>query len=223
MFKPYYVPWLILAPAGALAVVLWLSGTSGASRRGIQGPPAGPDHATEKHYVSPRQLADSNAPAHQVLDLRSVRAADGRTRRWDDLSSGRPVVLVFIKHGCPCSVEFEPFFQRVERLYHDAVRFVGVIDASMEKANDYVTRQHVPYPVLADPRRRIIRQLRAENGGYFALLTPAGEIDGFWPGCSADALRELGQRIAHLAGREDRPLDTTGMPGPLTTGSPYES
>jgi peroxiredoxin len=179
------------------------------------------DHTREKHFVTPRQLADSNAMVSRAADGLEATGHDGRRRRWADLSGGQPVVVVFIKDGCPCSAEFEPFFQRVAALYRGRVRFVGVIDAPVETARQYVAEQHVPYPVLADPDRRIIRRLKAENGGYVALLTAEGVIDGFWPGCTVGTMRELGRRIARLAGVAERPLDVTGMPGPLTTGCPY--
>jgi hypothetical protein len=223
MVKTQYLPWAILAAFGGVAVVLWTSGTFGATRPGPRGAAAGPDHAREKHFVSPRQLADSNAMLNRVVDVLGVAGSGGLRPGWDELSGGRPVVLVFIKQGCPCSVEFEPFFQRVERLYRGVVRFAGVIDAGETAVRRYAAEQHVPYPVLADPERHIIRRLRAENGGYFVLLTPEGTIDGFWPGCSAEGMRELGRRIARRAGLEERPLDVSGMPGPLTTGCPFGS
>ena len=55
------------------------------------------------------------------------------------------------------------------------------------------------------------------------LLTPGGVIDGFWPGCSADTMRQLGRRVARLAGVEERPLDVSVMPASLTTGCPFKS
>jgi hypothetical protein len=76
--------------------------------------------------------------------------------------------------------------------------------------------------VLPDPGRRIIRRLRAQNGGYVVLLTADGVIDRFWPGCSADALTDLGRRIARLADVQERPLDVADVPGSLTTGCPFE-
>jgi hypothetical protein len=44
-----------------------------------------------------------------------VLGHDGKRREWQDLAAARPVVAVFIKRGCPCSVEFEPFFHRLSR------------------------------------------------------------------------------------------------------------
>jgi hypothetical protein len=35
-------------------------------------------------------------------------------------------------------------------------------------------------------------------------------------------MRDLGRRIARLVGVEERLLETSDMPGPLTTGCPFE-
>lgn len=228
MLLSRYLPWAILAAVGGLVGTLWAAGSltlgqpSQPAAQGEAGNIPTSRHDREKHYVSPRQLADANTMVEQeVRDLDEVARAGG-LRGWQELGGGRPLVLVFTKDGCPCSVEFEPFFHRVEQLYREVARFAGVIDASAEAARRYAVSQKVPYPVLPDPGRRIIRRFRAENGGYVVLLTPGGVIDGFWPGCSADTMRDLGRRIARLGGVEERALDVTGMPGPLTTGCPFE-
>jgi len=224
MLAPRYLPWAILAAGGGLLVAAWTAGSlrTTAAPAGPGQPAArGADHAREKHYVGPRQLADSNAMVSREVDAMWAAAHDGRRVGWDDLSGGRPVALVFIKEGCPCNAEVEPFFHRVEELYRAEVGFASVIDAGAEGAARYAAEQKVLHPVLADPERQLIRLFRAENGCYVVLLTPGRVIDGFWPGCSADTMRQLGRRIAGLAGVAERPLDVSGMPASLTTGCPF--
>jgi peroxiredoxin len=157
----------------------------------------------------------------RLVDGFDVTGQDGRRLWWEDLSAGQPVVLIFVKQDCPCSVQVEPFFQRVERLYHDQVRFASVIDAGVEAARRYAQEQAVPHPVLADPERQLIGCFQAKNACYVVLLTPNHRIDGLWPGCSADTMQQLSRRIAQLAGVKERSLDVSGMPGPLTTGCPF--
>jgi hypothetical protein len=209
-------PWALLAACGGLLAALWAAGTlpSGSAQGPERSGPAHPERSRDTHYVTPRQLADANARGDARIDLR----ASG----WNEISGDRPVVLVFIKEGCPCNVELLPFFGRVEKLYRGAVQFAGVIDARAEVARRYRAEQRIGYPLLPDPQRRLIRRLRVEHGGYVALLTPAGEIAGFWPGCSADTMRDLGRRIARRLGVAERPLDVAGMPGSLTNGCPFE-
>ncbi|AGA25841.1 peroxiredoxin family protein [Singulisphaera acidiphila] len=173
------------------------------------------------HFVSPRQLLASNTMTDRNLADLEAKGHDGGQRGWTELSAGQAVVFVFVKVGCPCNVEFEPFFRRVEQLYRGSVRFAAVIDGTVEEAFEYADEMKVPYPVLADPECTLIRRFGVENGGYVVLLTRDGTVNGFWPGCSADGLRDLGRRIARLVMIEERPLDISGMPGPLITGCPF--
>jgi peroxiredoxin len=228
MLNARYFPWLMLGGVAVVLLILCMTGKGIIGAAPAELPPgleksasvAG-DPSREKHFVTPRLLADSNAMVSRVVDGLEATGHDGRLWRWADLSGGQPVVVVFIKDGCPCSAELEPFFQRVAALYRDCVRFVGVMDASLEAARQYAADQHVLYPILADPDRQIIRRLNARHGGYVALLTSAGVIDGYWPGCTVATMKELGRGIARLAGVVERPLDVTGMPVPLTTGCPF--
>jgi peroxiredoxin len=224
MVASRYSPWIMLAAGAGLLIAFWAVGALQTSVA-KPGQPAtrGPDHAREKHFVSPRQLADSNSMVQRQAGDFWAAAQDGRRMDWDDLSGGRPVVLIFIKESCPCSVEVEPFFQRVEKLYAREARFAGVIDAGTEVAARYAIEQGVTHPILADPEQRLIHRFRAKNACYVLLLTPGGVIDGFWPGCSADTMRQLGRRVAKLAGVEERPLDVSVMPASLTTGCPFKS
>ena len=219
------LPWAILVASGLLGLSFWMSRSSPGNAGTAQGSPVASLDAGAKeaqtHYVTPGQIADSNEMVHGVIDGLEAVASDGRRLSWAEISGGHPVVLVFVKDGCPCSVEFEPFFQRVERLYRGAVRFAGVIDGDVEAARVYATEQHVPYPVLADEKRTIIRRLQAKNGVYMSLLDKDGTIVGYWPGSSADTLRDLGRRIANLTGVAEQPLDVTGVPNVLTTGCPF--
>jgi hypothetical protein len=171
--------------------------------------------------VTPQQLAAAGAMSARSPGLVTLAAQDGRRRTWRELAGGQPVVVVFIKKGCPCNVDFEPFFHRLYQAYRGSVRFVGVIDSGVETARRYAEDNRVPYLVLADPERALISRLRAENGAYVALLTPAEVLNTLWPGCSAEMMRELSRRMAQLAGVEEQPIETTGLPSALTTGCPF--
>jgi peroxiredoxin len=225
--KGTLLPWTALAALAMVGACLRLAGLPHAERGDEPGRWTGhaaPEaRSSQKHYVTPRQLLASNAMVQSSVEGLEADAGDGRRLTWEGIGGGRPVVLVFVKEGCPCNAEFEPFIRRVERLYGDSARFAGVIDAGPESAHAYAEGLRIDRPILADPDRRIIGRFGAENGGYIALVTPDGVIDGFWPGCSADGMKELGRRIAHLSGRDERPLDVEGMPGPLTTGCPFGS
>jgi hypothetical protein len=210
--------------------------------RALRPGPAGTKPATtaqpwepEVHYVTPRQLTDS-----ATLATTSVPALTATTDRdqfftWPRPDDHRLLLLVFIKNGCPCSVELEPFFHRLERAYDDVARFAGVIDADVRTARRYAEANATPYPILADPQRQIIHRFRAENGAYVALVALPGTplsrggtgapgelaIDSLWPGCSAEMFTQIGRRIAAAAGVAERPLDVSGLPSAPVTGCPF--
>jgi hypothetical protein len=221
MLEWRYLPWVLLTAVGGLLIgssILVPSRTKADSSTLYRGS----NHDNEKHYVHPRQLADANEMVQRALGDLSATVQDGRRVNWEELSGGRPVVLLFVKEGCPCSAEVEPFFQRVEKIYANEACFARLIDAGAKSAAHYAAEHRVYQPMLVDPEKMLIRQFRAKNGCYVVLLTPGGLIDGCWPGCSADTMRQLGRRIAGLTGVAERPLDTSGMPASLTNGCPFK-
>jgi peroxiredoxin len=178
--------------------------------------------AARRHYVTPAQLQASNALVRRTIDDVVATTADGHPMSWSALSDGHPALLVFIKNGCPCSVELEPYFHRLYEAYRGAVRFFGVIDGDAATARRYATTNSVPYPVMADPDERVIDRFGAKNGGYAALLDSEGVIAGFWPGFSEEAMSELGRRMSRLVGVGERPIETAGLPKNLTSGCPFD-
>lgn len=179
-------------------------------------------HAREQHFVTPRQLADSNGMVEQGIQEIEVLLHTGALMTWKDLSGNQPVVFVFLKNECPCNAIFEPFFQRLEKHYHGRVRFYGVIDGDQNCASRYATDHRVPYPIVADAKMQFIRRIKVENGGYNVLVTAGGTIAGCFPSCSAESLLAMGKRIAQVAMVPEEPLEVGDMPGSLTTGCPFD-
>jgi hypothetical protein len=207
--------------AVAWAALLWLTNRAEVGSSARPEIPSKP--AITRHYVTPLELAECGAWADRRVEPFSAMAHDGARFTWPGVGQTRPLVLVFIKRDCPCSVEFEPFFHRLEERYRDVADFVGVIDAGADLARTYAGVNMVPYRVLADPDQTIITRFGAKSGGYVALLGSGGEVDTLWPGCSAEMMRELGRRLATLGATAERPIDVAEMPKILTTGCPFSS
>jgi peroxiredoxin len=202
-----------------------------ASLPAATGKPPEPD----VHYVTPRQLAATAALATFSVPAFSATANTNEPFAWPRPGERRPLVLVFIKDGCPCSVEMEPFFHRLARTYADTAYFAGVIDADVPKARRYADANTTPYPILADPEQQIIGSVGAENGVYVALLVVpdaplaalgatvqnASTIDSLWPGCSAEMFTQMSRRIAAAAGIAERPMDVCGLPSAPVTGCAF--
>ncbi len=82
-------------------------------------------------------LAPPDAPRHRAYGRRlrieggatapTFRApgSDGETYVLGDLLKDGPLVLVFIKDGCPCSKSAEPFFRRLHASGRGWVRFIS--------------------------------------------------------------------------------------------------
>ncbi len=83
-------------------------------------------------------------------------------------------------------------------------------------------RKHqVSFPILSDPDLKIVHAYQAENSAYFALIAKEGTIDTYWPGYSADMLKEASERLAWLAGVGVKSIDVTDAPAQLYSGCPY--
>jgi len=211
---------LTVVAALAWAALLWLANHEKSEIPART--PALAKSAIERHYVTPDQLVECGNLADRRVEPFSAIAHDGVAFTWPGADRARPLVLVFIKRDCPCSVEFEPYFHRLFERYLDVADFAGVIDASLDSARAYAVANKVPYRVLADPDRTIIMRFEAKQGGYVALLG-VRNVDTIWPGCSAEMMRALGRRIADKGAIAERPIDVSGMPTVLTTGCPYTS
>ena len=173
------------------------------------------------HYVNPSQMAATAATANSIAPALNARDHTGNPFHWPDEGT-RPVLVVFVKDGCPCSVEFEPFFHRLHAAYSGSIRFVGAIDVDVVGARRFAERNGTPYPLLPDPACEIVRRFGADNGAYVALLSPDGTVDRMWPGLSVEAYSDIGRRLAAIARVPERPLDTTGLPDALVTGCPFD-
>jgi peroxiredoxin len=187
-------------------------------------PPARPvpaPAALARRPVTPGQLTAAGALADRPIGPLTALAADGSRLGWRELSGGRPVVLVFVRRGCPCSVEFQPHFSRLARAYRGRARFAGVLDGPVAAARDFAEANGVHYPVLADPELALIRRFQVRNGAYVALVTAGGRLATLWPGCSTAMMRELDRRLAGLTGGREQRLEFAGLPAVLTTGCPF--
>lgn len=178
--------------------------------------------ASEKHYVTLPQLAETGSMTAFRLGSRSVIDSNGERRDWATLLHGQPALVVFIKQGCPCSVEFEPYFQNLLKRYRARISFVGVFDGTPDEARAYAVVNRVDYPIVADSKLDLLRMFKVKNGGYVGLLRRDGAIETLWPGFSVAMMNELNEAVARAAGTTPRPIETLGLPAALTTGCPYE-
>jgi peroxiredoxin len=174
----------------------------------------------EKHLVTPAMIAATDAMATQTAPTVHARGTDGAAYDLGEIAREGPLVLVFIKDGCPCSADAQRFFNRLHDAYGKEARFLGVIDSDDDHARAWGQQNRTTFPLLIDPDLAIARGYKAESSAYMAVVAKGGVIDRLYPGYSVAMLAEAGERIARLSGVTPRPIDAAGAPDELSTGCP---
>ena len=184
-------------------------------RLGLNDPEAKKHLVTEPMTQKAQELQTKAAPEFQLTD------SNGKLQRLVDLRSDKPVVLYFIKDGCPCSQTYEPFIQEFASNYMDVAHFIGVIDGTQETARAWSSRYVNPYPIAFDPTSATMNRWQATNSAFTALIDKQGNVVAYWPGYSRWMLEELSQKLADLAGVPRRRLAVVDAPSQLYTGCSF--
>lgn len=184
-------------------------------REGLADPEAKKHLVTEPMTKNAASFQDKPAPSVALTD------SEGRPVKLSDLSKEKPVVLYFIKDGCPCSETYEPFIQELARNYSDVVSVVGIIDGTQETAREWSTRFVDPYPIAFDPDSATMGRWGATNSAFTALVDRNGQLVAYWPGYSRWMLEELSQKISEIAGVPRRRLSILDAPSQLYTGCSF--
>ena len=117
---------LTVTAAAAWATLSWLAGREGNEISPREVIPA--KQAVARHFVTPGQLVECGASADRRLESFSAAAHDGTRFAWPAAGGARPLVLVFIKRDCRCSVEFEPYALRDQTRRKHLVKLVATFD-----------------------------------------------------------------------------------------------
>jgi len=176
----------------------------------------------KKHLVTPEMLAATEKASQTAAPAFQAEATDGKTYDLAELTKSGPVVLAFVKEGCPCSVESQPYFNRLFEAYGTKVPFFGVIDGPVNRAEKWGRVNDAAFPILSDVDLMIIHDYKAESSAYLAIVSKGGTLEKLWPGYSVEMLDDASARLAKLAGMDVQPIDTTGAPsGEMLTGCPF--
>lgn len=175
----------------------------------------------ETHRVTPVMLREAARADGADASPFAADATDGRSTSLSDLTMSRPLVLLFIQDGCPCSEAAQPFFNDLHAAYGDRVQFAGVIDGDLAAARAWAVANHVPFRILADPDLEIVKHYQVKNSAYSVLIQAGGRIETMWPGYSESMLRDLGNRLARLARTPPHPLSVSTAPTEMYSGCPY--
>lgn len=173
------------------------------------------------HIVTPEMATASRAMVNRPALGFAKPATDGKVHRLEEMLRQGPLLLIFIKEGCPCSEAAQVFFNDLHAAYPQfSIR--GVIDVEVEPAKRWAERFDVEYPIVLDPETELVRSYGVENSAYVVLINSQGEIEKHWPGFSEPMLQELNALMAEMTGAVEAKLDLADAPTELYSGCPYD-
>ncbi|MDX2066244.1 MAG: redoxin domain-containing protein [Fimbriimonadaceae bacterium] len=210
--------WLLLAFAGALAsggLLLAYESTRPIVKDG------GPLVMESRHDVTAEMRKDSAARELTPAPKFSRTDHRGRPVTIGDPQAARPQLVLFIKFGCPCSIDVEPIYHKLYDRYGDKVDFVGVIDKPVESARQWQDDLLTPFSIVPDPEKKIARAFRVGRSAYAALIREDGRIVRLWPGYSRGILAEVNELIASEIGLDAKPFDVAYAPEAETAGCDF--
>ena len=175
----------------------------------------------EKHRVTPEMTVEGREMLNRPAPDFNRNATDGRAHALKELVRRGPVVIAFIKKGCPCSEAAQPFLNNLKSAYPEA-SILGVIDVGEAEAKLWAEKFHVPFPLIADPGLDLMRSYRTRNSAYVVLVGNDSRIAGYWPGFSKEMFARLGEQLAKLSGLPVRPFDVADAPDDLYSGCPFD-
>jgi peroxiredoxin len=183
------IPWFIaLLLAAAAGLISWFTR------------PATPDpiileKESRRHPAPPSDLQAVNQHIGQNVAGALLERMDGQAAVLGSLQAGKPLVLVFFSHDCPCSLEFSAYFASAMATSKEKAVWAFVFADTPDQIGKFMKESGVALPVLRDPEARLSRLLGISKSGCFALVNSDGTVSAIWPGVSLDSLRDLFTRL----------------------------
>lgn len=169
-----------------------------------------------KHFVTARMELESKAAANKVAPAFTRKDPYGT-----EVSVGkgpRPQFVLFIKRGCPCSIDAQVLFSRLALKFKDSVEFVGIID---KDGKEFATQFKASFPVVEEPSLGLMKAFDARASVYCALVARNGHIVKMWPGYSGPWMKEMNALLSKAAAVKETPFDPQYAPEEKTSGCPF--
>ncbi len=148
----------------------------------------------------------------------TAEASDGKTYTLKTLTAEKPLVLYFIKRGCPTNAEAVQYFQAIHAAYKGKANIVGVIDGDKQEFKQWKPDFNVSFPVLFDPAMKIIRDYRAAASPTVIVVGTDQIVSLNQRGYSQSSLETLNATAAKIAGYKMVQVDFKGTPKVMTFG-----
>ncbi len=170
------------------------------------------------HYVTAQMELESKSQANRLAPAFS--RTDSYGAKVEVGKGSKPQMVIFVKSGCPCSVDAQPLFSKLALKYKDKVEFVGVIDKG---AQDFATQFKACYPVVEEPSLALMKAFDARASVYSALVARNGHIVKMWPGYSASWLKDMNALLAKASATQETPFDPEYAPKEKASGCPFQA
>lgn len=141
----------------------------------------------------------------------SAKGTDGKTHSLKSLMEKGPVVLYFIKIGCPVNHRAAPHFEKIADAYKGKATMIGVINGNDAEAKKWLADYKSDLTLVTDGDLKIIRSYGAEYSPW-AVAVENGKIAAILEGGSPKELAEVNVRMAKAAKIEPAKLSYPGAP-----------
>lgn len=151
----------------------------------------------------------------------NLKDANGKAFTLAQATGGKPALIVFVKDGCPCSIEAEPVLQALAKHHGEHIRMIGIFDKGAKEAKAWMANNETKHLFLIDPSLATMKAYHSPNSVYITLVAPDGKIEKQWPGWSKRILTEANSLLAKLSGQPERKFDTLYAPGEDSSGCSF--
>lgn len=141
----------------------------------------------------------------------TATGSDDKEHSLKSLSEKGPVVLYFIKIGCPVNHQAAPHFKKIYDTYGKDTNLVGVINGSPADAQAWKKEYKADFLILADPDHKIIRKYGAQYSPW-AVSVEEGKLSNIWEGGSPAELKLINEAVAKQTKKDVAKLVWTGAP-----------
>ncbi|HRI42710.1 MAG TPA: redoxin domain-containing protein [Fimbriimonadaceae bacterium] len=146
------------------------------------------------------------------------KGTDGKDYDLAALTKEKPVFVVFWKERCPHNKSASELINTIQQAYAGKVQMVGVVNASGDGAKSWVDQFGLKYPLLPDQSKETIRAYKVVYSICTMQIGVDGKIVKVFEGYGADAMKQLSEAMAAVAGVQPASVDLTGAPGRRTWG-----
>lgn len=169
-----------------------------------------------KHDVTAQMEIETKAQTNRLAPAFSRRDTYGKAIAVG--KGPKPQFVIFVKRGCPCSIDAQVLFNKLARRYEDKVEFVGVID---KESQEFATQFKSAFPIVDEPSKGLMKAYDARASVYSALVARNGHIVKMWPGYSAAWLKEMNSMMAKASATPEKPFDPEFAPKEKLSGCPF--